>query len=244
MLTRTVILAGIIAPAAMASEGKQPPLDPPQFQLSVSPPFTLSDRVERYRAGDVTYSDGSFRFVTTASVTTRYGDFGPRTKKRSVSHGWSVKVYATFSEKVAAAYASTKDGYQLRMTDGVKLETSDWGSYMVARLRRKQFSWGHAVSFLSQFTQDMGFESPVNGRLGYEVWGVTADRKYTVIARISVSDPKLPDEEFDRERARDYRSVDALKRDRDYKRIERCKPEEFEPSLAAFDKMLDSLTIR
>jgi len=115
---------------------------------------------------------------------------------------------------------------------------------MVARLRRKQFSWGHAVSFLSQFSDDMEFESPVNGRLDYEVWGVTADRKYTVIARISVSHPKLPDEERDRERARVLRSVEALKRDRDYKRIERCQPKEFEPSLTAFDKMLDSLTIR
>jgi len=148
-----------------------------------------------------------------------------------------VSVYATFSEKVAAAYASTKDGYQLGMTDGVKLETSDWGSYMVARLRRKQFSWGHAVSFLSQFTQDMALESPVNGRLDYNVWGVTADRKYTIIASILVSHPKL-------ERSRDYRSVEELKHDRDYKRIERCKSEEFEPSLTAFDEMLDSLAIR
>ena len=242
---RIVILAGIIALAAMPSEGKEPRPDPPRFQLTASPPFILLDKVERYRAGDVTYRDFSFRFVTTASVTRRYGDFGTRPKEQfPKTHGWSVSVYATFSEKVAAAYASTKDGYQLRMTDGVKLETSDWGSYMVARLRRKQFGWGHAVSFLSQFTQDMGFESPVNGGLHYEVWGVTADRKYTVIARISVSHPKLPDEDFDRERARDYRSIEALKRDRDYRRIERCKPEEFEPSLAAFDKMLDSLTIR
>ena len=244
MVTRTVILAGMIALAAMTSDGKQPPLDPPKFQLSVSPPFTLSDRVERYRAGDVTYSDGSFRFVTTASVTRRYGDFGPRTKKRSDSHGWSVKVYATFSEKVAAAYASTKDGYQLGMTAGTELETSDWGSYMVARLQRKRFRWGTAVSFLSQFSQDIEFESPVNGRLGYHVWAVTTDRKHTVVAHISVSHPKLPDEERDRERSRDYRTIEALKRDPDYKLIERCKPEEFTPSLTAFDEMLDSLTIR
>ena len=244
MLMRTVIFAGVIALAALASGGKEPPADPPKFQLSVSPPFTLSDRVERYRARDVTYSDGSLRFVTTASVTALSGHFGSQTRNRSDSHGWSVKVYATFSEKVAAAYASTKDGYQLGMTKGTELETPDWGSYLVARLQRKQFRWGTAVSFLSQFSQDIEFESPVNGRLEYQVWGVTADRKYTVVARISVSHPKLPDEERDRERARLVRSVEALKRDPDYKLIERCKPEEFEPSLTAVDEMLDSLQIR
>ena len=115
---------------------------------------------------------------------------------------------------------------------------------MVARLRRKQFRWGHAVTFLSQFTDDMYLEAPVNGRLDYQVWGVTADRKYTVIARISVSHPKLPDEEDAPETKRSFRTIEALKRDPDYKRIERCEPEEFEPSLTVFDEMLDSLTIR
>jgi hypothetical protein len=199
MYRRSIFAAGVIALTGFASPAQQPAVDPPEFELSVSPPFKTSGRVERYRAGEVTLSAPPYRFVTTASVTTHYGDFGPRTKKRSESHAWSVKVYATFSERVAAAYASTKDGYQLGMTDGAQLEVPDQGSYMVARLRRKQFSWGQAVSFLSQFTDDMGRETPVNGRLDYEVWGVTADRKYTVIARISVSHPKLPNEERDRE---------------------------------------------
>ena len=108
----------MFALSGIASLAEQGVADPPEFQLSVSPPFTLSDRVERYLAGDVTYSDSIFRFVTTASVTRRYGDFGTRPKEQfPKTHGWSVSVYATFSEKVAAAYASTKDGYQLRMTD-------------------------------------------------------------------------------------------------------------------------------
>jgi len=244
MYRRSIFAAGVIALTGFASPAQRPAVDPPEFELSVSPPFSASGRVERYRAGEVTANSPPYRFVTTAAVTTQYGDFGPRTRKPSESYAWTVKVYATFSEKVAAAYASTKDGYQLGMTDGAQLESPDQGSYMVARLRRKQFRWGHAVSFLSQFTDDMGLEAPVNGRLDYEVWGVTTDRKYTVIARISVSHPKLPDEERDMERARIYRSVEALKRDRDYKRIEKCKPEEFEPSLTAFDEMLDSLNIR
>ena len=244
MYRHSIIAAGMIALAASAGQAEQRPPDPPQFELAVSPPFSTSGRVDRFRAGEVTYSDASFRFITTAAFTRQYGRFSRRAEKQSDSHIWSVAVYATFSKKVAAAYASTKDGYQLGMTDGTELETPDWGSYMVARLRRKQFSWGKAVSFLSQFTQDNSFESPVSGRLDYKVWGVTADGKYTVVADISVSHPKLPDEEHDRERSRDYRTIEALKRDPDYKLIERCKAEEFTPSLTAFDEMLDSLTIR
>lgn len=244
MYPRTIILAGIIALAAITSRGEKPAVDPPKFELALSPPFRASGRVERFRAGDVVANSPPYRFVTTAAVTKHYGDFGPRTKRRSDSHGWSVEVYATFSKKVATAYASTKDGYQLGMTGGAELEIPDQGSYMVARLRREQFSWGRAVSFLSQFTDQMWLDAPVNGRLDYEVWGVTADRKHTVIARISVSHPKLPDEEDAPETKRSFRTIEALKRDLDYKRIEKCKPEEFEPSLTAFDEMLDSLIIR
>ena len=234
----------MIAFAGIASAAEQPSLDPPDFELAVSPAFGTSVSIERYRAAEVTVSSPPLRFIITAAVTTHYGQFGPRTEKESDSHGWSVKVYATFSKKVAAVYASANDGYQLKMTDGTELETPDWGSYMVVRLRRKQFSWGNAVSFLSQFTQDTLLPAPHDGRLAYEVWGVTADRKYTVVANVSVSHPKLPDSEDDPETLRDFRTIEALKRVPDYKLIERCKPKEFTPSLAAFDKMLDSLTIR
>ena len=43
---------------------------------------------------------------------------------------------------------------------------------------------------------------------------------------------------------RDAPSIAALKRDRDYKRVEKCSADEFEPSLTAFDRMLDALVIR
>lgn len=84
---------------------------------------------------------------------------------------------------------------------------------------------------------------PHNGHLEYEVWGVTADQKYSVVASASVSHPKLAD--WDGEGPlRVAPSLKALKQDRDYKLIEKCRPEEFTPSLTAFDQMLDSLTIR
>ena len=84
----------------------------------------------------------------------------------------------------------------------------------------------------------------MNGYLNYEVSGITADRKYTVTASVAVSHAKLSDRDGRSEPPRLYRSTEALMRDRDYKRIARCKPEEFTPSLTAFDAMLDSLRIR
>ena len=201
----------------------------------------MSGKVERFRAGDVTTDSPPYRFVTTAAVTTRSGSFGPRTEKQSAFHYWSVKVYATSSKKVAAAYASRKDRYELGMTGGTELETPDWGAYMIARLRRKQFSWGHAVSFFSQFTQDNALYVPHNGHLTYEVWGVTPDQKFTVVAQVSVSHPQLAD--WGRG-VRGAPTMKALKRDRDYRRVERCSPEEFVPSLTEFDRMLDSIVIR
>lgn len=103
---------------------------------------------------------------------------------------------------------------------------------------------GRAVSFLSQFTQDTGIYVPHNGHLTYEVWGVTHDQRFTVVAHVSVSHSKLAGWVAEKPELRDARSLSALKKDRDYKLVEKCSPEQFEPSLTAFDRMLDSLVIR
>jgi hypothetical protein len=71
---------------------------------------------------------------------------------------------------------------------------------------------------------------PDNGHLRYEVWGVTRDRQYTVVASMRVSHPKLtkwgPD-------VRVVKSIDALKQDRDYQHIETYSPKQLEPNLTA-----------
>ena len=108
---------------------------------------------------------------------------------------------------------------------------------MFARFERKRFTWGDAVSFFSQSTQEAGLYVPNNGYLTYEVWGTTRDRKYTVVASVGVRHPKLA------EWGRDARSLRAHKRDQDYKLVERCSPDEFEPALTAFHKMLDTLVV-
>ena len=82
---------------------------------------------------------------------------------------------------------------------------------------------------------------PHNGHLTYEVWAVTRDHKYTVVATVPVTHPKLANWGPE---VRSPRTADALKKDRDYRLVETCGPDEFRPDLAAFDRMLDTLVVR
>ena len=170
MYRRAIIAGGMIALAAIASAAEQSTRALPKFELAVLPPFS-STGIEHRRAGEYTSDSPPFRLVITAAMTRQYGRFGPASAKQSDSHGFSVTVYATFSKKVAAACASAKDDYQTGIDKGPGLEIPEATAYMVARLRRKQFSWGDAVTFLSQYTQDNALYAPNNGLLRYEVWG-------------------------------------------------------------------------
>jgi hypothetical protein len=240
MNQRSIIVTVIIALAAIAFADGQP-LAPPQVGLAVPRSFSTSVTVKHYRAGEVMMSSPPFSITTAASVTQYHGWFGPRVAEQSDIHGWTVRVYASFNKNVAAAFASAKDGYDAKLDESPEFFGRDDRSYMYARFRRKHFRWGQAVSFLSQGTQDTALYVPHNGHLTYEVWGISADKRYTAVASVAVSHPKLAAWGTG---VRDVPSIQALKRDRDYKLIERCKPEEFTPSLTEFDKMLDSLTIR
>lgn len=141
-----------------------------------------------------------------------------------------------------AAYGNAADGYQANLNECP--EFLNWGdtSYLFSRFERKHFRWGDAVSFLSQSTQDSALYVPHNGHLAYEDWGVTYDHRFTVVARVSVAHPKLAGWIAKEPELRDARSIEALKRDRDYILVETCRPDEFEPSLTAFDQVIDSLT--
>ena len=233
-----IVIAALCAFAASTRAA-----DAPNVSLSVPPPFATEVTVKHYRKGQDLLHDPTFHLITTAPLTEYHGWFGPRAAKQADIHGWTVQVYATFSKKVAAACAAAKDGAATDLHEGPRLLEGDSPSHLVARVRRKDFSWGRAVSFLSQSTQDGVLFAPVNGHLHYEVWGVTDDEKYTVVASVSVSHSKIADWDGTG-RVRVARSMEALKRDPDYKRIERCRPEEFTPRLTAFDEVLDSLTIR
>ena len=211
--------------------------DTPQVSLSLPPPFATEVTVKHYRKGQDLLHDPTFHLITIAPLTQYHGWFGPAVAHHQANiHGWKVDVFARYSPKVAAGCATARDG---------NIEPEFFGvnerSYMFARYEQKHFSWGDAVSFLSQSTQDSAIYVPHNGHLTYEVWGLARDHKYTVVASVAVSHHKLEDWGPD---VRDAPSIAALKRDRDYKRVEKCGAEEFEPSLTAFDRMLDSLVIR
>ena len=93
-------------------------------------------------------------------------------------------------------------------------------------------------SFLSQGTQDTGIYIPCKDRfLTYQVWGVTKDGRYTVVAHTVVSNPHLGE-------CRDVRAMEALKSEPAYKYVESCPADEFLPSLTAVDKFIDSLQLK
>ena len=215
--------------------------DTPDVNLSVPPPFATEVTVKHYRKGQDLLHDPHYHLITVAPLTEHHGWFGPRAKSQAEIHGWTVDVFTRYSQKVAAACTAAKDGYEADLSIEPEFFGLNEPSYMFARFEHKQFIWGHAVSFLSQAVQERALYVPHNGHLEYEVWGVTWDRRYTVVAKISVSHPKLDDWG---EHVRTAPSMEALKRDKDYKLVEKCSPEEFQPSLTAFDRMLRTLAIR
>jgi hypothetical protein len=214
---------------------------PPDITLTVPQAFATALTIRHLRAGEDVLNSPPYRLTTVAPMTEYWGWFGPKDAPQADDHRWRVRVYATSSRKVAAAYASATNGFQADLNEAAEFLKYPEKSYMYARFERKHFRWGDAVSFFSQFTQDTGMYVPHNGHLTYEVWGLTRDQRYTVVAHLAVSHPKLADWGPD---VRDARSIEALKRDRDYKLVERCSPEQFEPNLTSFDRMLDTLVIR
>ena len=129
-------------------------------------------------------------------MTEYYGWYGPRTADWACDHPWRVRVYATLNHKVMTAYGKARDGFEADLYE--EQEFHGWARVatfgMFARFRRKHFRWGNAVSFLRTDYQDgpdRGMYVPDNNHLSYELWGVTRDRQYTVVASVSVSHPKL-----------------------------------------------------
>lgn len=217
---------------------------PPDVALKIPAAFGTSVSVEHYRKGEDVLVSPPYRLTTIAPLTEYHGWFGDRNADRDHNHKWKIAVYRVASQKVITAYATAKDGYDADLNECP--EFLQWGdrSYMFARFERKHFHWGDAVAFLSQSTQDNGVYVPHNGHLTYEVWGVTHDHQYTVVAWVLVSHRKLAGWVSTARELRDAGSLDALKEDRDYKLVERCSADEFEPSLTAFDRLIDTLTFQ
>src|SRR5205823_10401064 len=61
---------------------------------------------------------------------------------------------AQYSPKVAAACTAAKDGYKADLNIEPEFFGINERAYMFARFQHKRFSWGSAVSFLSQAVQE------------------------------------------------------------------------------------------
>ena len=189
------------------------PTGVPEVELDVLPAFEHSVSVQHFQKGeDVLYID--WRPSPAQAPLTRYrGYWSPDAVTAVTNHGWLIDVFSTHSAKVAAAYEHASSGYEADLDERMDFLTPPQPkspfenprralSYLFARFERKSFRWGHAVSFFSQGVQDTSMPEPTNGRLQYEIFGVTKDGRYTVVARLSPSHPELPD---DRD-ARDMRA--------------------------------------
>ena len=231
----TVLLIG--AAAAGASEA------PPKFALSIPDAFNVKVSTSHFRKGEVIRAEPEYaRLIALTSFSEYFGYFGDPNADQAHSHRWNLAVYRGENQNTLSACRHAKDGYQADLNECTEFLGCGDVSYMFARFERKHFRWGDAVSFLSQFTQDAAYYVPHNGHLTYEVWGITRDHRFTVVARVPVTHAKLAG--WAKPDLRDARSLDELKKDRDYKRVERCNPNEFQPSLTAFDQLLDSLVIQ
>jgi hypothetical protein len=168
MYQRSVVAAVVSALAASALGA-----DTPDVRLSVPEPFATEVTVKHYRKGEDLLHDSTFHLITVAPLTEYHGWWGPRVAHQARIHGWKVDVFARYSEKVAAGCATAKDGYDADLNIEPEFFGVEERSYMFARFEHKQFSWGDAVSFVSQSTRDDVYV-PHNGHLTYEVWGTYA----------------------------------------------------------------------
>jgi hypothetical protein len=174
-------------------------------------------------------------------MTEYAGCWNPCRQQSITNHWWRVRVYKTRAQKTATAYEHARDGYDADLSEARDYLNYNESPYGFVRFERKRFRWGRAVSMLTLSAQD-GTYTPNNGHLYYEIWGITRQKKYAVIASFSVTHPKLPTW-GEAGVIRDAKGIEALKNDSDYALIETCSPDQFQPSLTAADRLVDSLNI-
>jgi hypothetical protein len=163
-------------------------------------------------------------FISYPSRGTYYGSAKDRE--------WSIEVQRGASPKVLRAFRA-KDGYEADL--GFTLNAS---ARIYPRFRHKRFSWGEAVSFLVQYQNDNTNYVPNNGMLLYEVHGVTTDKRYSVRAQFGITHPRLV--EFG-PGVRDHRDDEPMRRDPDYRLVERCPDHAFQPTIKDIDALLNTL---
>ena len=211
---------------------------PPSITLDIPTAFNHSVELKHFNTGEELW-EGPPQSKKAQYPVTRYaGAWGKQNSPNQREHGWSVEVALASAAKIQQvhkAHAEATDGYDA----GHRVDED--GSYMFARFARKDFRWGKAFCYLTQFTQDTSVYVPHNGHLTYEVWGVTHDGTYMVHASFELTHPKLASWGPE---VRVADSIAALKKDRDYLLVESCSPGAFEPGLTVIDAWLNSLQVK
>lgn len=258
-----------------------PPSRPPVVMVNIPPAFRFDVQEQHFpKGGDPLMNQWAPR-ASVAPFTRLEGFYGgpPDASERNsedntpiYSYGWTLDVFAYNCPQACWAYAKAKDGAEAQLDENVDLLSprpplANQGARadFFARFARKHFPWGDAVSFLSQYIDDTALYAPNNGHLFYEVWGVTRDKRFTIVMKVNVRHPKLsswgkdsriihiPEENLpavdtrsvaERQKAYGKIMATAIQNDPDYKLINQCSPTEFEPSLSAIDELLDSIRVR
>lgn len=205
----------------------------PDIDLQISSAFNHKLTRTKFKIGDFLVNSPPYIIkakVPTARIEGEWGN--PPLAQDHFDHDWRVDVESTDAQLTAEKIAKATSGYDA----GVDRD----GCYMFARFEHKQFKWGKAISYFSQFSQDTGGYVPHNGGLTYEVWGTTADNKHIVHLTCSVTHRAL--EELG-PKVRTTRSMKELHADKDYKLVETCPSSEFDPALSELDRLLDTLVI-
>lgn len=202
---------------------------PPSFTLAIPTPFNHSVDLKRYNIGDDLWAGPPQPDKAKYPITKYVGAWGKQKWSVEVSLAPTARV-----QQIRKACSEATDGYDA----GHRVDED--GSYMFARFEHKDFRWGMAFSYLTQFTQDTSAYVPHNGHLTYEVWGITQNGNHVVHAIFELTHPKLgtwgPE-------VRVADSIEALKKDRDYTLIESCSASAFGPCLTEIDSLLNYLEI-
>ena len=206
----------------------------PDIDLQITDAFDHKVTCTKFKTGD--YLVNSPPYIIKAKVPTSRikGEWSnPTPAKYPFEHRWRIDVECVDATATAQAITKATSGYDARVDRD--------GNYMFARFERKEFKWGKAISYFSQFSQDTGGYVPHNGHLTYEVWGTTTDNRHIIHLTCSVTHRAL--EEWG-PKVRTTRSMEELHADKDYKLIETCPSFEFEPAMEELDRLLDTLVIK
>jgi hypothetical protein len=169
---------------------------------------------------------------------TRSGTYYGNTKYRT----WSIEVTKGADRDVVEALENN-DAFK-----AAEVWAIDSSPRICPRIERKKFSWGEAITFLTQYQNDNTNYVPNNGMLEYQVHGIAWDRHYTIRAQFGITHPRLtefgPKVRYHDPPGTGNDPGPAMRKDPDYVRVEKSPPEKFQPSIREIDAMLDGLRVK